>query len=316
MELKKFVAPFDALEALDCIEKIFGVEERLLEECQLSGSEAAYNTDIVYLAYEKETLLGMIHATIPCHAPYLAGLSAMFTTEAARGKGIGSLLFERMVDEISARGVRLSVLGTSNPVAAKLYTNYGFGFCPGSHVMARFSEGHMVDFVRDYYRTMVGKAEVIRGNPSMRIPIVPLVLQNEFGLILDMNANIFNTSIVTERSCMGLFPRYEAIRIGGGEYYMAFDEVGTLGAVCSVSPQENSFFRGDFFALPSFKSVIPDMIRTIEEDFTNVYFEIAESDKGKAEYLKENGLIATGEGCCKMGEMAVNTVKYRRESSK
>ena len=312
MELKKFNAPFDTAEVLEHLEQIFGIEERLLEECQLNGSETEFNRDIVYLAYENDTLLGMIHATIPLKTPCLAGLSAMFTTEAARGKGIGKILFEKIVEEVSTHGARLTVLGTSNPVAAKLYSKFGFGFCPGSNVMARFSEGNMVDFARDYYRKASGSVIVSRGNQSMRIPIIPLVLQPDFPLILDINTGIFNSSTITQRSCMGLFPRYEALRKQGGDYFMAFDEAGTLGAVASVSPQNHRSFRADFFALPSFESAVPAMIHKIEESFGKVYFEIACSDKIKESILKKNGLKAIGEGCHIAGDFMIPTIKYSR----
>ena len=312
MELKKMIAPFDASEVLEYLERIFGIEERLLEQCQLNGSEAEFNKDIVYLAYEDDTLLGMIHATIPVRTPQLAGLSAMFTTEAARGKGIGKILFGKIVEEVSAQGARLTVLGTSNPVAAKLYAKFGFGFCPGSNVMTRFSEGNMVDFAQDYYHKKRGTVELLRGNQAMRIPIIPLVLQNEFGLILDINTGIFNSATITQRSCMGLFPRYEALREQGGDYMMAFDAAGTLGAVASVSPRDNGIIRADFFAIPAFESVVPAMIDKLEETFGKVYFEIACSDKTKERILKDNGLKAIGEGCCIAGDLMIQTTKYSR----
>jgi len=312
MELKKWIAPFDASEALDHLEQIFGSKERLLEECQLNGSETAFNQDIVYLACENETLLGMIHATIPLRAPYLAGLSGMFTTEAARGKGIGKILFGKMTEEVAARGVRLAVLGTGNPVAAKLYSKFGFAFLPGSHVMARFSQGDMVDFAQDYYRMRRGTATVSAGDPSMRIPIVPLALQKDFGLILDINTEIFNSSTITERSCMGLFPRYEALRKRGGDYFMAFDEAGTLGAVGSVSPQDDGTFRADFFHLPSFAPVVPDMLQRFEDRYGKVYFEIAGNDVQKETVLKENGMKAVGEGCCRTADFMIPTVIFSR----
>ena len=312
MELKRIVAPFDASEALEHLEKIFGIEERLLEERQLNGSETEFNTDIVYLAYEDNTLLGMIHATIPVKTPYLAGLSAMFTTEAARGKGLGKVLFEKIVNEVSDQGASLTVLGTSNPVAAKLYSKFGFEFATGSNVMVRFSEGNMVDFAKDYYSEVSGDIKVSIGNPSIRIPIVPLVLQRDFGLILDINTKIFNTDTITERSCMGLFPRYEELRKCGGEYYMAFDEKGTLGAVASVLPQKNGPCRADFFALKSFESVVPDMIERIENAFGNIYIEIAKTDNVKERILKENGFSPVGDGVLDSGEFMIKTVKYER----
>ena len=313
MELKKMIAPFDAAEVLQHLEQIFGIEERLLEECQLNGSESDLNRDIVYLAYENNTLLGMIHATIPLSTPYVAGLSAMFTTDAARGKGLGKILFGKIVEEVSSHDVRLTVLGTSNPIAAKLYAQFGFGFCPGSNVMARFSKGNMVDFSRDYYQKIQGTAKILRGDPSMRIPMIPLVLQTNFGLILDINTSIFNCATITERSCMGLFPRYVALRKQGGDFYMVFDEAGTLGAVGSVSPQEGGLFRADFFSLPAFEPVIPELIDKIEDTFGKVYFEIACNDNTKERILKENGFNPMEEGCCKTEDFLIRTVKYCRD---
>lgn len=312
MELKKFIAPFDAKEPLEHLEQIFGIEERLLEECQLNGSETDFNTDIVYLAYEDNTLLGMIHATIPKATPHIAGLSAMFTTPAARGKGLGNILFKAIVDEVSSHNVRLTVLGTGNPIAAKLYAKYGFAFCPGSNVMARFSSGNMVDFTNDYYTAPKGKITVSHGNQAMRIPIVPLVLQTNLPLILDINTKIFNSNTITQRSCMGLYPRYLELKKRGGDYYSAFGEAGTLGAVASVSKQENSDFRADFFSLPTFESVIPEMIQKIEKDFGSVYFETAKKDTIKKNILIENGFIATDIGHSETDEFTISTIKYTR----
>ena len=312
MELKKYIAPFDATQALEHLEKIFGIEERLLEECQLNGSEAAFNKDIVYLAYEEDVLLGMIHATIPHKAPHLAGLSAMFTTPAARGKGLGKILFGKIVEEVSSLGARLTVLGTSNPIAAKLYAQFGFAFSLGSHVMVRFSQGNMVDFSKDFYSGIQGTATVSSGDPSIRIPMIPLVLQPELPLILDINTGIFNCNSITQRSCMGLFPRYPALRDRGGDYFMVFDEAGTLGAIGSVAPREGGAFRADFFCVPAFRTVIPQMIRKMEERFGTVYFEISPKDESKARILQENGFAPTGEGLCKTADFMIPTIKYSR----
>lgn len=312
MEIKKLVAPFDAKEPLEKLEQIFGIEERLLEERQLNGSETNFNKDIVYLAYEGDELLGMIHATIPHKTPYLAGLSAMFTTPAARGTGLGNILFGKIVDEVSSHGVRLTVLGTSNPIGAKLYSKYGFAFHQGSNVMVHFSEGHMVDFTKDYYSSPKGNITVSHGDQSMRIPIIPLVLQSNFPLILDINTKIFNCTTITQPSCMGLFPRYLALKEQGGNYYTAFDEAGTLGAVASVCKMEDGSYRGDFFALPSFESAIPNIIKEIESDFGKVYFEIAKNDTVKNKILQQNGFTKTGKGNCETANFTINTVKYSR----
>jgi flagellin-like hook-associated protein FlgL len=53
-----------------------------------------------------------------------------------------------MMEDIDAAGVMVSLLGTGNPVAAKLYASFGFSYLVCSGVMVRFRGCDMVDFIR------------------------------------------------------------------------------------------------------------------------------------------------------------------------
>lgn len=53
---------------------------------------------------------------------------------------------------------------------------------------------------------------------------------------------------VTLRSCMGLYPWYDALLAKGGHFYAAVDDRGILGAMVSTMPTENGV-RADFFSL-------------------------------------------------------------------
>ena len=97
MELIRRVAPYDASAALKLLEDTFGYEEVIVEAPQLMGAEAAVNTDIVWEAWKNNLLVGTIHATIPKACPSICGLSAMVTHPCVRGKGLGRILFAKII---------------------------------------------------------------------------------------------------------------------------------------------------------------------------------------------------------------------------
>ena len=287
MKLIRYTSPYDSKETLDLIEEIFGKDERELETPQLSGAEAKYNEDIVYLAKDGDTTLGMIHATLPKALPHIAGVSAMCTTEAARGKGIGKLLFKNIVEEMDTLGVKTSFLGTGNPIAAKLYSGFGFSYLPGSHVMVRMTEGGYVDFTRDYFGKTEGKITVTEGDASMRIPIIPLVLNRGDQIILDANTHLVSSAIFTQSFCMSLYPRYVRLARDGGYFFGAKDERGVLGAMASVAKDSFGEMRADFFTVSSFESCVPDLIYTLKEKCDNFYVEVADSDESKLRLISD-----------------------------
>lgn len=304
MELSRHTSPFDCTDMLKVITDIFGESEALLETPQLNGSEREQNLDIVYLAREGDTILGTIHATIPGTNPALAGISAMCTTPQARGKGIGRILFAKIVEELEQSGVKTMFLGTGNEIAAKLYHSLGFSFLPCSNVMVRFSEGDLVDFNRKMYRPKPVSCRIEPGNASMRIPIIPLVLHKGPFVILDCNTNLFNCSQIPQLSCMSLYPRYMELAAAGGAFWGASDDSCILGAICSVKPTELGL-RADFFCCGSFTDVIPQLLEKCEakaeELSERLYLQIADADRNKQKWA-----AACGYRCTEAVTMNVN----------
>lgn len=267
---------------LSWLETVFGAGERLLETPQLTGQEVAYNRDVVILAKEEGRLLGAIHGTIPHHDPHLAGLSAMFTTPEARGTGLGRKLFGQMVEALEKMGVTAMVLGTSNPVAEKLYASFGFRYLYGSGVMARFAGGAVADFNRARFDTPKGVISIEEGSPKMRIPIVPLTLSRLKYRVYDMNLGLINPELKTQPSCMGLFPKYLALAEDGGHYWSAYDEAGALGAVATVT--KGGCFDG--FAYPGWEPSLLEMFHIGK----GTHMLIADADEEKASLAKRLGL--------------------------
>jgi len=132
MEIIRYDAPFEYTEVFNVWKDIFGLDEARLEELQINGSESQYNNDFVYAAKEGDTILGLVHTTIPVDYPTFCGVSGVCTTPEARGKGVGKILYAKMTEDMDKMGVKTAFLGTGNMIAAKLYGNNGFSFYPGT----------------------------------------------------------------------------------------------------------------------------------------------------------------------------------------
>ena len=290
MELKRFSVPFEAEEMLSFLADIFGEEERALESPQLLGEETPYNTDIVYQAYEGGMLLGAVHATIPKHDCQIAGLSAMFTTPAARGKGVGKLLFRAILDELDESGVRAVFLGTENPIAENMYASFGFRYLYGSAVMIRTNGCDAVSFFKERFSTAEGSLSVTDGSADARIPIIPLALSRLAFKVYDANVSIAPPDIMTQGSCMGLFPRYASLK-DRGAYYTAYDTRGVLGAVSTAVKNEEGGCCFDLFFAPTFEGAAPLLLdRAIQfAKGKKIYMNIAECDEKKAALARALG---------------------------
>lgn len=310
IKLIRRTAPYDASAALKLLEDTFGIEEVLLEAPQLNGQEISVNKDIVWEAWDGDALVGTIHATIPLGCPQICGLSAMATHPSVRGKGLGRILFARILKEIDSQGVTIAFLGTSNPIAAKLYHSLGFSFIPGSHVMARYLKGDTVDFFREAYAPVCEHVEILKDTSAIRIPLIPLTVIGGNTKVLDVNTGLFHRDFVTQRSCMGLYPRYDKLLEKGGHFYAAFDKQGILGAMLSTLPAEDGI-RADFFCCDGFEKVLPQLLDTCEED---VYLQIAECDDKKQAIAESLGFSPVGDAALlPCGDVWLSFQLYKKE---
>lgn len=291
MELIRRIVPYEADAALKLLEDTFGYEEVVVEAPQLMGAEVTANKDIVWEAWEDGQLLGTIHATIPRCCPTLCGLSAMATHPSVRGKGLGRILFAKIIEEFESQGVTAAFLGTSNPIAAKLYHSLGFSFLSGSHVMVRYHKGDTVDFCRERYAPVRTDCRILKDDSAIRIPMIPLTLMGGNSKILDVNTGLFHRDFVTQRSCMGLYPRYEHLLKKGGHFYAGFDADGVMGALLSTMPTEAGI-RADFYCCDGFEGLLPRLLDACED---RVYLQIAECDEKKQILAKALGFSPAGE---------------------
>lgn len=310
MEIIRYTSPFLYEGVLSLIEETFGKSEAMLELPQMNGEEEKYNTDWIYVAMEGDTVLGTVHATIPKKEPRICGVSGVCTTPAARGKGVAKKLFGKMMEDIDAAGVKVSLLGTGNPVASKLYASYGFSYLVCSGVMARFHGCDLVDFSGKAYIDEPEQICVVEGTPDFRIPLIPLILHQGSQQLLDCNTNIMARGMFAQGCCMSLFQRYLTLRSQGGNFFGAVDNNGVLGAFASVMPTDSGL-RADFFCAKTFTSAVPMLLKHSEE-MGAVYLQLFAGDKQKRAIAEGLGYHAEETvdypfGCCRL-----STVIYRK----
>ena len=278
VEIIRYTSPYEYEKVLALIEQTFGTWEAQLELPQMNGDEADQNTDWIYVAVEDGEILGTVHATIPKKMPKFCGVSGVCTVPAARGKGVSKKLFGRMMDDIDAAGVELSILGTGNPIAAKLYSSYGFSYLSCSGVMARMKNMDIVDFYSKLCKDEPGEIQIVEGSADFRIPIIPLILLAPQGL-LDCNTDLHSKGFFAQTCCMSLYQRYRDLAAKGGRFYGAIGEDGTLGAIASVKETEQGM-RADFFFVGKYDKAVPQLMEKCQENGP-VYLQIMNGAKTK-----------------------------------
>jgi len=312
MKINRYEYPFACGEVLTMWKEVFGEWEALMEKKQIDGSEDAFNRDTVWTAEEDGHLLGVVHATVPRRTPALCGISGVCTAPEARGRGVGKLLFARMMEELDARGVQTCFLGTGNPVAAKMYAHAGFTYLPGTSVMIRCRGEHFFDFRRRNYGADTGrKLRVEAGSPALRIPVIPLLTYPANPLVMDVNTDLLNCSRFSQSSCMSLYPRYLALTEKGGAYFAAVEENGMPLGMASVLPTGYGM-RTDFFTCTGAESAAPGLIEACESFAGETVLQLSAEDKEKCRIAEGMGYRAAEEVYYSLGAAQIPMRLYRK----
>jgi predicted N-acetyltransferase YhbS len=243
-------------EVLDLLEQTFGKEERELELAQLNGSESEFNEDYVFVAYEDNQLLGNLHLTINAKNNTFGCLGGMVTTPSARGKGIATQLFSNACEFFDNLGGKILLLGTNNPLAAKMYEKFGFKFLDNSVIMARLKEQTFADFCNGVYQN--GEYNIGEFDAGCRIPIIPLIAQGSKDILMDANANVINREFALQTSCTGLYPRFSKIKENGNVLVARKDNQVVLAMLTDKIC--DGVHNLDCFAYKGYEDALPKML--------------------------------------------------------
>ena len=212
------------------------------------GKETEQNHDIFYFLREGEALGGTCHLTISRTNPELGGLGEVATNPKFRRKGIAYDLCGMAREEFGSKGGKALFLGTGNPEALRVYARLGWRKLAGANVMGLIvSEVSPETFLVDYFREG-GTARIGPGTVADRIPMIPLIVAPHDWQILDGNTGLISTRYATQGSCMGLYPRFEGIGLGGrGAWFVARSDRGKLVGLATARLDDSGSCRVDGF---------------------------------------------------------------------
>ena len=215
----------------------------------LRGEEIAHSSGTLYLIKRGEELAGTCLTTVSKAVPALGGFGEVATAPRYRGQGIASELCVQAVDDFRREGGDGLFLGTGNPAAARVYYRQGWRKLAGANVMANISNGDSPEeFLTDYFRGSE-PATVLPASAAVRIPMIPLIVAPHDWQVLDANAGIFSTRYRVQHSCMGLYPKYEAVvKDGRGARFGTFTGNGRLVGLATARLTGANICQVDGFA--------------------------------------------------------------------
>ena len=227
----------------------------------LAGAEQDINRNLLYLAREGSELVGTCQLTVGCSNVRLGGLGEVATAVSHRRRGIGRTLSSQARDEFLELGGEAIFLGTVNPLAARLYQDLGWRKFAEANVMCLLPGGRDPgEFLLDYFRHR-GDVEVSVGSAVHRLEMIPLIIDPHAYRILDANLALFSTRYTAQDSCMGLFPRYQAVRDeGAGEWFVATTETGCLVGLATARSRGPEVVQVDGFSQAGFPGVQREML--------------------------------------------------------
>ena len=188
----------------------------------LAGEETKHNCDILFLAREGSRLVGTSHVTMERASRQIGGLGEVAVDPDFRGRGIANTLCARARDTFRDHGGRAIFLGTTARNAARIYSRLGWRTLAGTNVMLlTFGPQSSEEFLANHFHDTT-PISVASATATDRTAIIPLLVPPHDWRVLDANVGLFSTRYRIQDSCMGLYPRYQAIREGKrGNWFVA-----------------------------------------------------------------------------------------------
>jgi GNAT superfamily N-acetyltransferase len=259
-ELQTPIEPILAEELIAFWESIFGISFEWLRGV-LAGEERQSNRDLFFLGREGGRLVGTCHLTIGGVVRQVGGIGEVATDPEFRHRGIANELCTRARDKFREEGGRALFLGTTAPNAARVYQRLGWRTLPGTHVMLLTfgSDSHRA-FFGDYFRG-TSAASAGPATAADRTAIIPLMVAPHDWCVLDANVGMYSTRYATQDSCMGLYPRFEAVRDHDqGDWFAARTEDGRVIGLATVRAGGADRLSVDAFAHSLYMNCMADLI--------------------------------------------------------
>ena len=271
-----------------------------IEPAVLLGSEGSYNTSDLYLIEEDGQAASTAMVT-SCNAlPELGGFGEVATAPEARGRGLATDLCRRAVEVFADAGGKALFLGTVNPAAARIYQRLGWRKLASSIVWALITDDRSPEaFLVDYFSSP-SHSVVEEGGPGVRIPMIPLIVTPHDWRVLDANTGILSARYALVRSCMGLYPKYEALRQEGrGSWFAARDAERRVVGLSTAVLDDSQECRVDGFTHGGSDDAWDDLVRAAmhwgeARDVSSIYATACVEDEERIGRLDAVGFRGAG----------------------
>lgn len=278
--------------------QVFGECEVQYTRGRFCGDELGFHDDVLYAVLKDGEIAACCHITSQKNGR-IAGLGGVASAPEFRGQGMADKLLDFALQDFDQSGCDTIFLGTGNPAAANLYAKYGFAFLRGTAVMMRTAGGaRPMDILRREL-SLDGETGIKSGDASLRLPIIPLACCGCSMLVGDGVAGIFGADHLMQRSCMGLYMRYEGVRRDGGDFLMLRSGTHILGTASFVpvadAPEQ---VKADLLYTAEAAEYAPELLKQLQRSAGGRALDIAVSpqDAAKYEMLLSCGAGKTGSG--------------------
>ena len=297
LEIERFEAPMPQEVVDECFAFWEPFFDRNVEDFRdvYTGKERAYNRDLLYFGRKGGRLVGVAHLTISASEADIGGVGAVATDPDFRRQGIAQHICESLRDDFFAQGGQALFLATSLPTAFRVYRRAGWEPCPSAHVMCCTADRRSPEEFLAHRFESGGPLALEPADPGIRYPMVPLIVCPHNWQVLDANTGILSTRYAVQKSCGGLYPKYEpfvngpcvtAIAARAGD--------GCLVGLFTARIDQSETCHVDGFLPESFGDHWPQAMQTILEWGTgggaaDFRAELSVEDSGKIALLESMG---------------------------
>ena len=244
-------------------EENFGPEDPDIPIGVFLGEEADHNRHVVHLERDGDVIAGTCGIMTPRANPDLAGIGEVATRPSHRGRGIARRLCERALEEFTENGGKAVFLGTENPDAARIYHRLGWRRIAGSTVWCNVINGDSPEeYLVDYFCPH-SPVNIVAGDASLRVPMIPLLLTPHDWQVLDGNLPnpMISTRYATLNSCMGLCRKYYyLVKRANADWFAAKTDDGRLVGIATAFLDAQNVCHVDGFIHKRFIDSYPALI--------------------------------------------------------
>ena len=155
-------------------------------------------------------------------------------------------------------------------------------------------------FLVEYFQK--GATTVVEASPADRVPMIPLLLCPHDWQVLDANTLMYSTRYATQKSCMGLYVRYERIRLGGGgAWFVAKTAEGKVVGLSTARRDDTGSCQIDAFAHALFSDSWEELVQAAigkshEQDMRGCFAVVSVEDEEKQSWFESLGFRRAGSG--------------------